>query len=425
MAQQGAGQLNVTELVARMTQAAEAASEAAKATAAAVQARQGSSQDWTKIIQKPPVFEPSNREAELSGFRDWWWQVEQYLLAIDQNFLTELETVKSNLKTEVDMSSSSPETVRRSVQLFGLLASLLRGRPLMLLKGIQKQNGFEAIRQLFLSCLPSSRNRSLGLLNLLMQWPSFDMRGSLLPQILKLEDSFREYERIGGRLSAELKFATLLRCVSGQLRTYLNVSLTDSTSYDELREQIVRYDQSTIRWSNSMALGSELPSGQVVDTSGPMDVDRISKGKDKGKQKGKGKSKDKGKGKNNYTYQQQNQKGKGKGQTSTSSYSQQSGKAFGKGKGKSKDKGGGKSQQRQDTCNICGRFGHSARDCWNKDKVRRVDDQGNDFTTATSPDAHSEPATTQRVNRVEHINNINDISIERTSHQYSCTFLLL
>ncbi|CAK9023370.1 Retrovirus-related Pol polyprotein from transposon TNT 1-94 [Durusdinium trenchii] len=179
MAQQGAGQLNVTELVARMTQAAEAASEAAKATAAAVQARQGSSQDWTKIIQKPPVFEPSNREAELSGFRDWWWQVEQYLLAIDQNFLTELETVKS--------------------------------------------------------------------------------------------------------------------------------------------------------------------------------------------------------------------------------------------KGKSKDKGGGKSQQRQDTCNICGRFGHSARDCWNKDKVRRVDDQGNDFTTATSPDAHSEPATTQRVNRVEHINNINDISIERTS----------
>ncbi|CAK9082159.1 unnamed protein product [Durusdinium trenchii] len=72
-------------------------------------------------------------------------------------------------------------------------------------------------------------------------------------------------------------------------------------------------------------------------------------------------------------------------------------------------------KQRQDTCNICGRFGHSARDCWNKDKVRRVDDQGNDFTTATSPDAHSEPATTQRVNRVEHINNINDISIERTS----------
>lgn len=77
----------------------------------------------------------------------------------------------------------------------------------------------------------------------------------MLPQILKLEDTVREYERIGGTIPAEMRFAILMKCLPGQLKTYLQITLQDSTSKEQ------------------------------DDTSGPMDVDRISKGKQKGKNK--------------------------------------------------------------------------------------------------------------------------------------------
>ena len=99
--------------------------------------------------------------------------------------------------------------------------------------------------------------------------------------ILKLEDSFREYEKIASTLAEEIRFAVLMKCLGGQLKTYLQVSLRDSTTYDELREAAIRYDQSTIRWTNAMALGSAVAS--PADTAIPMDVDRIEKG---GKGKG-------------------------------------------------------------------------------------------------------------------------------------------
>ena len=116
----------------------------------------------------------------------------------------------------------------------------------MMLKGIDG-NGFEAVRRLFKTCQPSSRNRALGLLHLLMKWSEFDMKVAMLPQILKLEDSFREYELIGGALSGELKFAILMKCIGGQLKTYLNMTVQDTTTYENLRESILQYDQATIK----------------------------------------------------------------------------------------------------------------------------------------------------------------------------------
>ena len=137
------------------------------------------------------------------------------------------------------------------------------------------------------------------------------MKSAILPQILKLEDSFKEYEKIATALTDELKFAVLLRCLSGQLKTYLQVSMRDNMSYEDLREAALRYDQSTIKWSQSMALGSAVSN----DTSAPMEVDRIEKGKGKkGKSKSSGKGKDKGKGKQkSKSYEKGSNSGKGYG----------------------------------------------------------------------------------------------------------------
>ena len=246
----------------------------------------------------------------------------------------------------------------------------------MLLKCVEQGNSLEAVRQLFRTCQPSSRNRSLALLHLIMQWPNFDMRSALLPQILKLEDSFREYEKIASSLAEEIRFAVLMKCLGGQLKTYLQVTLKDSTTYDELREAALRYDQSTITWTQSMSLGASV--SPVQDTSCPMDVDRVEKGKGKkgkGKPNNKGKDKGKGKQKSRNSGEKGSNSGKGYGnqQSNWSSKSNSwqnnswnsSNDSSGKGGssykgGKSKDSGKGKDSN---VWHRCGKHGHYARDC--------------------------------------------------------------
>ena len=99
----------------------------------------------------------------------------------------------------------------RSMFLHGLLALLLRGRLLTVLRGIPENNGYEALRQLVMQCQPTSRNRSLGILNALMSWKEFDMKGALLSQIVRLEEAFREHNKISLQpLAAEMQFAKLL-----------------------------------------------------------------------------------------------------------------------------------------------------------------------------------------------------------------------
>ena len=144
--------------------------------------------------------------------------------------------------------------------------------------------------------------------------------GCFLAQIVKFEEAFREYDKISPQpLAVEMKFAILLRCITGQLRMHINVTLKEDASYDTLRETVLQYDQASIRWTEAMALGTSR-----TDDGGPapLEVDRVKggKGKDKGK-KGKVKGRD--------------FKGSNKGKHSKSV----GGKSKGKDKGKGKDYG--------------------------------------------------------------------------------------
>jgi hypothetical protein len=39
--------------------------------------------DWSKLVNKPQVFDHASLEAEIKAFRDWSWQLGQFLTAID------------------------------------------------------------------------------------------------------------------------------------------------------------------------------------------------------------------------------------------------------------------------------------------------------------------------------------------------------
>ena len=228
-------------------------------------------------------------------------------------------------------------------------------------------DGHEALRQLTLALRPSSSGRGLALMSALTSWPSFAMNQQLQPQLLRLEDALEEARKAGATIPDQLKQAILLKSVSGQLRTHLNLAIQETTTFAELRDHVLRWDRSQQRW-NGLLFSDEAASS----TAAPMEVDRIySSGKKGGKDKGKG------------WQQKGQQKGKGKSKTKSKGDGKSNNKGKHKGDGKSKSGGKsndstgykGKGNSTSGVCHRCGKPGHYARDCW-ASNVRAVQSEG-------------------------------------------------
>ena len=381
--------LDGAEVARRILAATEAAAQAAVSTASAVEifkkhseANSSKSTDWFKLLPKPGSFEPKDYDQEVSMWRDWWWTVNQHLSTLDPKYETEVKYIEKHPNVFQDPELMSEDEKRRSMFLYGLLASLLKGRLLTVLRGVIENNGYEALRQLVLQCQPTSRNRSLGILHALMSWQSFDMKVGLLSQVVRLEDAFREYDKISLQpLGVEMKFAILLRCISGQLRTHLNITLKDDATYDVLRESILQFDRANIKWSETMALGNRSQIN-LGDEAVPMDIDRVGKGKEKGKgKKGKGKGKD-----------QKGSKGKGKGDGKSKGKDKQKGKSGKQGKGSGNGKG--KGSLPSDMCKLCGGYGHWGRECPTR-ALRQVSASNDGASTVATQSMVSSAGTTQ------------------------------
>ena len=112
---------------------------------------------WYRILPKPAVFDCKDRETEIATWRDWAWTFEQYLGSLDANFVGDIKTLRANPSTEVDMSVQTDSEKRRGVFLYGLLASLWKQRPLLVLKQVMDCNGFEAYRQVIQSNEPMNK----------------------------------------------------------------------------------------------------------------------------------------------------------------------------------------------------------------------------------------------------------------------------
>ena len=191
----------------------------------------------------------------------------------------------------------------------------------------------------------------MNLLQSIISYPSVNIKSSLLPQILKFEEHYAQYKRLGGKLFPDMKSAVLLRAVSDQIKIHLNLILNEGSSYSKIKEAIIAFDTATTKWNESGALTFSRisPMTSSTDPNGPMpiEIDRI---KGDGK-KGKGKTKD---GKSKSKDKEDRQKGKGKGGKPSDKE--------GKGKGGGKENKGGKSKSTNEVCWTCGKPGYMSRD---------------------------------------------------------------
>ena len=122
--------LEVAEATKAVAQAAQAIQDAPQQTVVASPSSSPSSSnaqnvEWSKLLNKPALFDYyKSSEDEIRAYRDWNWQLIQFLNAIDSGYEKELQSLMDDPSHAFDLGAASAETRNRSAKLYGLLASL-------------------------------------------------------------------------------------------------------------------------------------------------------------------------------------------------------------------------------------------------------------------------------------------------------------
>ena len=361
----------IAQLTQALIRAAESTANAALRIEQIQSAAQGSSSstqtagagrfsEASKVVKQPAVFGPDTPEDERAEFPDWSVQFKAWLFYADSEFEAMLLHVEENIATPVDVSGFSDENKERVAQLYSILTGILKGRPFRILRNVSDRNGLEVWRQLVSAFQPHTKSRAVSLLTALMNLPPFGKDRSLREQIQSLDLMRNEYRRAAGReVPDDVALATLTRVLPNHIRQHVQLQMTESSTYDQVRTSVLAYEQVTMTWSpnkvhSEFGVGSHASHGQHQGVA-PMEIDRVGFNDNWNSGKGKGKGKNKGK------------HGKGKGGPSPP--------FKGKGKGPGKFNGKGKhqyqhQQQQQDrprvdqnVCLYCNKPGHWKRDC--------------------------------------------------------------
>ena len=344
-----------------------------------------STQGWARHLKPPDVFKPEGRDAELKLWGDWKFGFLNYVKGLDPSMAASMDMVENNVDANYDIGDMTDETKAKAVRLYSLLTSYVRQRPLKLIRHVKSENGFEAWQNLLKEMQPATRARSLALLSQLSRI-QFAEGKTVSEQLPQFEALVLEYERISNqKYSDDAKVASILLACPLQIRQHLHLWLTDTTTYEQLKDRIIQLEAVTTKWDSTNSLMP--PTRTTGDEATPMEVDYIGKvGKGKKGLKGKGKdAKGKDKGKEKGKYGGKDGKGAWKGTEKGKSFWDRSSAK----KGKPAEKGG--KGTKSGACHVCGKTGHFARECWKR--VNQVEEQQNPGGASSSSTGPAGSAT--------------------------------
>ena len=413
-------------MIQAVQQAANAAAEAAQALRAVGVPKSSGFAEASKTIQAPKEFGSAASSEDAANWTDFAFSFRQWLCFADEGYSADLQYVEEHGDSLVSFKDTAEglASKSRSTKLYAILSGVLRNRPLKVLRQVQNNNGMEVWRQLHNLFTPRTKVRSMAILSAVMGFPNFVKEKSLIEQVANLERLADEYRKASGKdVSEDILPTTLVRVLPKQIQQHIQLGMTDSSTFQEVKDKVLAYERVSASWSRdrvllecgAASLGTVTSYASTADSGpGPMEVNMVSKGKgkkgkgDKGKSKGKGSS-DKGKGKGKGS-----DKGKGKGQGQ---------------KGQQKGYGGGynsgQPQQRakldSNVCAYCGKTGHWAKECRKKmadqqqQQVRLVGSDGNESrqdTAYSTTGSVSTGAGSQAVRLVQFAPHVEDL----TSH---------
>ncbi|CAE7232609.1 unnamed protein product [Symbiodinium sp. CCMP2592] len=210
-------------------------------------------------------WKPSSREDELRTWKEWWFSFSNFVIAHDPAYEQDFADL---LDSEHDTSHAllDTKTVERSQRLYGLLCSMVKGRPLLLIKGAEvTKNGLEAVRILRNAMEPKEKARSLAIMRQLASWQFSG--GNLHEQLVKYEEALKTYEAASGKeFPPELVLATVVTGLKEPLRSQIQLRMGPKTTYQDIREWVLQHESLNSPWATS--LGKASGSGYDSDGKG-------------------------------------------------------------------------------------------------------------------------------------------------------------
>ena len=191
-----------------------------------------------KVVRMPDSFGSEDHEQDQKGWRDFLRNSKSWLYYADGSFETGLTNVDQNPKDVLDLNAIEAPHKAKSVQLYAILSGLLKGKPLHSLHVLHQQedrNGLEVYRQLVQTFTPSSRTRTLSLLQALMQFPQFTKDRTFTEQILSLERLRSEYQRCAGQdISDDLALSILVKWLPSATRQHIQLQINEKHTYSDI-----------------------------------------------------------------------------------------------------------------------------------------------------------------------------------------------
>ena len=187
-----------------------------------------------------------------------------------------------NVPVAYTAGADGAATEARSKKLYAILSGLLQQRPLKLLKKVPNSNGMEVWRQLSSLYTPKTKSRPLGILSAFMTHPAFARDKTLLEQVQGLERIADEYRKSSGtEVADDLLLTTLVKCLPRQLQQHVQLNMTESSTFAEIKERVIAFEMLSTTWSKEKVY-SELGAvtSYTTDSGGsvPMDINQVSKG---------------------------------------------------------------------------------------------------------------------------------------------------